>query len=156
MLASALAEEASRKGWAFERFYEHLMAREPDFIQKLKHARSEIGEIDYVYAHNLQDDAFWRVSSYICVECKNWVDNITSNEMHHLTELIREKGPLSCCGVFITSSSYDPSAVTAMRDARIRDKILIIPIEGKDLEDLIEYGFKDLVRKLCEQKVFKR
>ena len=68
------------------------MSREENFFQVYKHARSEIGETDYIYRHNIQDHPFWRVSSYICIECKNWVGNISSKEINHLRELIKEKG----------------------------------------------------------------
>jgi restriction endonuclease Mrr len=132
------------------------MKKEKDFRLVFKHPRSELGEIDYVYCHNLQEHYFWKVSSYICVECKNWKENITSTEINHLTELIRDKGPLSSCGVYITASSYDPSAIEAINYSRVRDKILVVPVEGKHLATLIEKGFKDFIQKLCEEKTFKK
>jgi hypothetical protein len=156
-LKEALKEKSkAEKGWKFEIFFENLMKKEKDFRFVFKHPRSELGEIDYVYCHDLQEHHFWKVSPYICVECKNWKENITSTEINHLTELIREKGPLSCCGVYITSSSYENSAIDAIKYSRIRDKIIVVPVEGKHLNSLIEEGFKNFVQKLCEKKVFKK
>lgn len=132
------------------------MKKEMDFRFVFKHPRSELGEIDYVYSHNLQGHYFWRISPYICIECKNWKANITSTEINHLTELIREKGPFSCCGVYLTSSSYSPSAKRAIENARIRDNIIIVPVEGKHLPSLIERGFKNFIRNLCEERVFRK
>lgn len=156
-MKDALAEpESTKKGYKFEVFFENLMSRHKEFTMVYKHPRSEIGEVDYVYRHELQDHPFWRISPYICVECKNWAEKISSTQMNHLTELIREKGPLCCCGVFITSSSYDPSALTAIRDSRLRDKIVIVPVERKYLKGLIKEGIKDFIQKLCEKIVFKK
>ena len=157
LLNDALKEkDRTKKGQKFETFFENLMQREKDFRLVFKHPRSELGEIDYVYSHNLQDHYFWKVSPYICVECKNWKGNIASTEINHLTELIRDKGPLSCCGVYITSSAYDPSATNAINYSRIRDRIVVIPLEGKHLPSLIERGFKNSIQELCEDKVFKK
>ena len=153
----ALREKSkTKKGWKFEVFLENLMQKEKDFRFVFKHPRSELGEIDYVYSHNLQDHHFWKVSPYICVECKNWKENISSSEINHLKELIREKGPFSCCGVYITSSSYHPSAINAINYSRVMDNIIIVPVEGKHLTSLIEQGFKDFIQKLCEEKIFKK
>lgn len=157
LLNDSLEEkDKSKKGWKFEVFFENLMIREPNFEFRFKHPRSRTGEIDYVYAHNLQDQYFWRISPYICIECKNWKDNITSVEINHFADLIEEKAPLSCCGVYLTTSSYEPSAKEAIKNCRIRNRILIIPVERKHLADLIKVGFEDFIRKLCEEKVFKK
>lgn len=157
LLNDALKEESStKKGWKFEAFFENLMRKEKDFRLVLKHPRSEIGEIDYVYSHNFQDHYFWKVSPYICIECKNWKADISSTEINHLTELVRDKEPLSCCGVYITSSSYNSSAINAINQSRVRDKIVVVPVEGKHLTSLIEQGFKDFIQRLCEEKVFKK
>lgn len=153
----ALQEESkTKKGWKFEAFFENLMQREKDFEFKFKHPRSELGEIDYIYSHNLQDHYFWKISPYISIECKNWKENITSTEINHLTELIRDKGPFSCCGVYITSSSYSPSAIEAINHSRVRDKIIVVPVEGKHLHSLVQMGFRDFVQRLCEKKIFKK
>lgn len=153
----ALREKSkTKKGWKFEVFFENVMKREEDFKRVLKHPRSELGEIDYIYSHNLQDHYFWKVSPYICIECKNWKEDITSNEIDHLTALVRDKGPFSCCGVYITSSSYSSSAIEAINYSRVRDKIIVVPVEGKHLTSLIEQGFKDFIQKLCEEKIFKK
>lgn len=144
-----------RKGQKFEVFFENLISREKEFVQVFKHARSQIGEIDYIYRHNLRDHPFWKISSYVCIECKHWRGEITSYDIDHLIKMIKATGPLSCLGVFITSSSFSPSALTSIRDARLQDKLLIVPIEGKSLEDLVDTGFKELVGKLCEERVFK-
>jgi len=148
--------ESTKRGYKFEVFFESIMSRHEEFTMIYKHSRSEIGEVDYVYRHELRDHPFWRISSYICVECKNWAEDISSTQINHLIELIREKSPFCCCGIFITSSSYNPSALTSIRDSRLRDKIVVIPVERKHLGSLIKEGFKDYIQKLCEKTVFKK
>ncbi|UCD40413.1 MAG: restriction endonuclease [Candidatus Bathyarchaeota archaeon] len=149
-------KEKSKKGGKFEVFFESLMQREKDFRFVFKHARSELGEIDYVYSHNLPEHHFWKIFPYICVECKNWEDDIGPREINHLKTLIDEKAPFSCCGVYITSSSYLPSAINAINFCRASDKIVIVPVEGKDLANLVEQGFIHFIQALCESKVFKK
>lgn len=157
LLDSSMKERSrSKKGWIFEGFFEKLMITEKNFELKFKHPRSKTGEIDYVYHHNIEmGRSFWGLSPYICIECKNWKDNISSVEIGHLVDLVREKGPLSCCGVYLTSSSYDPSATERIKTARVMDRILIIAVDGKNLKGLVDCGFRNFVEDLCEEQVFK-
>lgn len=76
--------------------------------------------------------------------------------MNHFINLVKEKAPFSSCGVYVTTSSFSKQARTAMRDARIRDKIIIIPIEDKDLDGLINDGFKNYVLDVCMKTVLQR
>ena len=157
LLNDAIKEKSrTKKGWKFERFFENLMQREKDFRLVFKHPRTRLGEVDYVFSHSLHHHYFWKLSPYICVECKNWKENITSTEINHLAALIKEKGPFSCCGVYITSSSYDPSAIEAIKQHRAIDNIVIIPVEGKHLNVLIEQGFSVFIQNLCEEIIFKK
>jgi restriction endonuclease Mrr len=129
------------------------MVAEKDFEFVDKHSRSHIGEVDYVYYCKVTDHILWKVSPMICIECKNWNETISSEKMNHFINLVREKSPFSSCGVYITSSSFSKHAKTAIRDARIRDKIIIIPVERKQLNELINFGFKGYILKLCMKTV---
>lgn len=152
---NALTEpDKTKKGYMFELFFENLMSRENEFAKVYKHSRSKLGEVDFVF-RNEGKDSFWQMTPYVCVECKNWERKISSKEMDHFVNLIRDKSPLSCFGVFVTTSSYEDSAKTSMSNARIADKIVIVPVEKKHLKALIEGGFQDCVRKLCEETIFK-
>jgi len=156
LLSNALAEpDNTKKGHLFEVFFENLMAGEKGFTQVYKHSRSRLGEVDYVFRNEVKD-SFWQMFPYVCVECKNWEKKISSREMNHFVNLIKDKSPLSCFGVFLTTSSYEDSAKTSMNNARIGDKIVIVPVEKKHLKALIEEGFKNCARKLCEETIFKK
>ena len=76
--------------------------------------------------------------------------------MDHLISLVKDKSPLSCLGVFITNTQFEESAKTSMKNARIGDKILIVPFEGENLERMISIGFKNSVVERCEESIFKK
>lgn len=145
----------TRKGYEFELFFENLMARHKKFKMVYKHSRSRLGEVDYVFRHEVKDP-FWQMFPYVCVECKNWEKKISSKEMDHFVSLIKDKSPLCHFGVFVASSSFKESAKTSMNNARIGDKIIIVPVERKHLTDLVKNGFKNSIKKLCEEIVFKK
>lgn len=156
LLNDALTEPLkTRKGYKFELFFENLMVRHKEFKIVYKHSRSTLGEVDYVFRNEVKD-SFWQMFPYVCVECKNWEKKISSKEMDHFVSLIKDKSPLCHFGVFMTSSSYEESAKTSMSNARIGDKIIIVPVERKHLTDLVEDGFENSIRKLCEKTVFKK
>ncbi|TET19838.1 hypothetical protein E3J74_05055 [Candidatus Bathyarchaeota archaeon] len=155
LLEDALTEpNNTEKGKKFEIFFENVMSKEKDFQFVDRHSRSRIGEVDYVYRHELTDP-FWQRSPYICVECKNRKNPTNSKHMNQFIKLVKDTF-LCCYCVFITASSYSKSAWDCIRDARIKENILVIPIEGKHLKELIRVGFKDFARKLCEKTVFKK
>lgn len=145
----------TKKGYKFEFFFENLMKREKQFRIVDKHSRSRLGEVDYIYRNEYRG-SFWHQFSHVCVECKNWKKKIASKEMDHLISLIKDKSPLSCLGVFVTNTRFEESAKTSMKNARIGDKILVVPFEGENLESMIELDFKDSVIKRCEESVFKK
>ena len=155
LLKDAIREKNIAQKWKkFEIFFETLMKREKDFEFVRKHCRSSRGEIDYIYSHNLVYDSFWKKSPYICVECKNWKGKINSRDMDHFISLVKSMQILCCYGVYITTSSYEKSAYESIKNAK-NDGILIIPIEKKHLKRLIEEGFKNFVKKLGQEVVFK-
>ncbi len=153
-LDQSIAEKTNEKGTMFELFFESLMKTESNFQFSWKHPRSPNGEIDYVYTHELKN-SFWSMFSYICIECKNWKNNISSVETGHLGDLVEEKDPFACLGVYITTSAYDPSAYADIRKYRLKNRIIIVPIEGKHLQGLIQEGFEKTVQEVCEHTVFK-
>jgi hypothetical protein len=155
LLNNAIKEpEISKKGFAFECFFENLMKTQKSFRLVYKHSRSDLGEVDYIYRIN-HTGSFWNQFSHVCVECKNWQEKITSTEMDHFVGLVKDKSPLRCLGVFVTNSTFAPSAKTSMKNARLLDEILIVPFEGRMLLSLIEHGFRDSVMRVCEENIFK-
>jgi hypothetical protein len=155
LLEKSLRERAVVKGREFERFFQLLMCKENNFEYSFTHPRTRTGEIDFVYKHTMKDP-FWDLSPYVCIECKNWTDNIASVQMGHLGNLVKDKFPLSCIGVYLTTSAYDPSAYETIKEFRNMHKIILIPVEGKHIKDMIEKGFEKFTKEVCEYTVFKR
>jgi Holliday junction resolvase-like predicted endonuclease len=152
LLESALKEKNSgKKGKKFEYFFENFMAQQDGFVYVNKHCRSKVGEIDYLYRSEHLDHPLWKNYHYIFIECKNWGDKIGSRELNHFINLIQAKAFLNCFGVYLATGSLSQQAQTTIRDARIKDKLLIIPIERRDLYSLIEKGFKDHIQEACDK-----
>ena len=127
------------------------MAQQDGFVYINKHCRSNVGEIDYFYRCEYTDHPLWKNYPYIFIECKNWEDKIGSPELNHFIRLMQAKAFFNCCGIYLTTSSLSREALTTIRDARIKDKTLIIPIEGKNLPNLIEKGFKVYIQEACDR-----
>jgi Holliday junction resolvase-like predicted endonuclease len=139
------------KGEKFERFFENFMEQQEGFIFIDKHCRSKVGEIDYFYRNELESHPIWRQYDYLFVECKNWQDKIGSEEMDHFIRLLEAKTTFKCCGIYLTTSSFSPEALTTVRDARMKQGLLIIPFDRKDLFELIRKSFKDFVQETCDR-----
>ena len=127
------------------------MAWQEGFEYIDKHCRSEVGEIDYFYRSELRGHPLWEEYPFVFVECKNWKETIGSEKMNHFISLVKDKAPFSCCGVYITTSSFSRQALTSMRDARLHEKVIVIPIDKNDLPTLIERGLKVLLEEICEK-----
>ena len=156
LLKDAIEEpKGVTKGKKFEFFFENFMAQQPRFIYIDKHCRSKVGEIDYFYRTELRDHPLWEKYPYLFIECKNWKEAISSEKMDHFVRLVKVKNVLLCCGIYITTSSFSPEALTTMRDARNVDKVMIIPIDKKDLPNLIDRGFKVFVQEKCDKVLAK-
>jgi len=143
------------KGEKFELFFENFMAQQEGFVYIDKHCRSKVGEIDYFYRSKLRGHPLWEKFPYLFIECKNWKENISSEKMDHFIELVEAKTIFPCCGVYVTTSSFSQQALTAMRDARIKGKVIVVPIDKNDLPDLIDKGFEILVQEKCDKIIAK-
>jgi hypothetical protein len=152
MLQDAIEEPNNvKKGKKFESFFENFMDQHQGFVYVDKHCRSRVGEVDYFYRVEFRDHPLWEKYPFLFVECKNWKEPISSEKMDHFIRLVIPKQVLSCCGIYITTSSFSPEAFATVRDAIINNKIMIILIDKKDLSDLIDRGFKAFVQAKSEK-----
>ena len=127
------------------------MAQESGFKFIQRHCRSEAGEIDYFYRSEYDDHPLWKQYCYIFAECKNWESVIGSAELDHYIRLLQAKTFMNCFGFYLTTSTLSPEAHTTIRDARMNQKTFIIPVEQKDLKNLIEKGFKSYAQEACDK-----
>ena len=145
-----------KKGEKFEYFFENFMNQQQGFTFINKHCRSKVGEIDYIYRTELRDHPLWERYPYLFIECKNWKGKIGSEQMNHFIKLVGAKNFFSsCCGIYITTSSFSPQALTAVRDARNVEKLLIVLIEKKELFGLIEIGLRVFLQEKCDKIISK-
>lgn len=91
----------------------------------------------------------------VAIESPEKKETISSEKMNHFIRLVKAKAPFSCCGVYITTSSFSPQSMTTMRDARLNEKILVIPIDKNDLPNLIKKGLKVVVQEICDKMLAK-
>ena len=140
-----------KKGKKFEYFFENFMNQQQGFSYIDKHCRSKVGEIDYFYRTELRDHPLWEKYPNLFIECKNWKGTISSEKMDHFIRLVKAKQIFHCCGIYITTSSFSPEALTTMRDARIDNKIMIIPIDKNDLPNFIDKEFKVFIQEKCDK-----
>jgi hypothetical protein len=143
------------KGEKFESFFENFMGQQEGLLYIDKHCRSKVGEIDYFYRNTLCGHPLWEMYPYLFIECKNWKETISSEKMNHFISLVKAKTPFPCCGIYITTSSFSPQALTTMRDARLKENVFIIPIEKNDMSELIDRGFKDSIQEKCDKLLAK-
>lgn len=146
------ASEPLIKGRLLETFLESVVHLDRDFDIVNKHVRTETGEIDYVLKHSIST-GLWAMSPYIAVECKNWKDPIEPAQLHHFLQLVRDNGPLCAIGLYVTVSRLTDGSWTAIRDARLRDKIITIVVEAENFRKLAD-GLRGLVPQLYEKQTF--
>jgi Restriction endonuclease len=152
MLRDAIEEPNKvRKGKMFESFFENFMDQQQGFVYIEKHCRSRVGEVDYFYRADTRDHPLWERYPFLFIECKNWIEPISSEKMDHFIRLVIPKQVLSCCGVYVTTSSFSPESLITVRDAIVKNEIMIILIDKNDLSDLIDQGFKDFVQTKSEK-----
>lgn len=142
------------KGRILEQFFESVVYQDKDFEIVRKHSRVETGEIDYVLRQNIPNDNFWSQSHHVVVECKNWKEPIEPSQLDHFLALARTSGPFCCMGLYVTVSHLTQGAWTAIRDARLRDRIVTVVIEPEFFSRL-SMGLKSTIPRLYEKQVFR-
>lgn len=157
MLKQAISEpNGVKKGNQFETFFQNLVYQEPEFTLIRPHCRSDVGEIDFLYRVDCRGHPLWSKCQYLFVECKNWKEIISSEKADHYISLFEKKNLFSnCCGVYITTSSFSPQAITAVKDAIKNKKLTIILIDRTELISLIEKGFKIFLQEKFDELLSK-
>lgn len=123
--------------------FQSIVCNEQCFSLIKRHARSDVGEMDFFYRAKCDGHPLWSKCAYLFVECKNWKEVISSEKMNHFTTLLESKNIFSnCCGIYITTSSFSPQAITALKKAINGKKLIIIKLGKNDLHKLIDKGFK--------------
>lgn len=152
LLKTAVEEPNTvRKGEKFEVFFGNFMAQQEGFVFLRLHTRSRVGEIDYFYRSEHRDHPLFQKFPYLFIECKNWHDPVSSEKMNHFIRLMQAKSLFSCCGIYITTSYFSPEALTAVRDARMKDGTMVILVDNRELNMMMEKGFKVFIQEKCDE-----
>jgi restriction endonuclease Mrr len=157
LLDDALKEEnAQAKGDKFEIFFQTLVAQDSDLSVAKRHARSDVGEIDYICRTQCSGHPLWATCGYLFIECKNWTGAISSEKMDHFIALVEAKNFLTICvGIYITTSTFSRHALNAAKRAIREKKLAIMLVEKKNLSILIEKGIRQYVQDEFDELVFK-
>ena len=144
LLENAIDEkDETTKGKLFEEFFRNVVERENEFVLVKPHARSDIGEFDFVYKTKCNGHPLWNECQYLFVECKNRKEVVSSKDMNHFVNMLSKKAVFknARCGIYITTKSFSRQANTAAKNG-IAEGLIIFKIAHKDIATLIEKGFK--------------
>jgi Holliday junction resolvase-like predicted endonuclease len=140
------------KGKKFENFLANFIAQQSGFNFLRRHARSKVGEIDYLYRVSYNDHPLWNSFNYIFIECKNWKKTIPSKELSHFLALLKRKSIFRCFGIYLTTSKLSPEALETLKT---NEGLVIIVIERKKLSEMINLGFKTFLQEEFEGMISK-
>ena len=99
---------------------------------------------------NESQNPFWtKQGAYIAIECKNWHSKrVGKNEFISFAEKIRNRGDMCRLGFLISTRSFARTVdIEMIRFSK--ENLLIVPVDGKTLEELVNETERDLfLRKL--------
>lgn len=139
----------------FEEFFRNVVEREDEFILAKQHARSDLGEFDYVYKTNCSGHPLWNNCKYMFVECKNRKEVVSSKDMNHFVKMLDNKSVFrNCCGIYITTKRFSPQANNSAKEG-IAGGLIIFRIAHADITELIEKGFKQFLENQFDELLTK-
>jgi CheY-like chemotaxis protein len=130
-------DDPQRKGSALEQLLAALLASIEGFVEIARNAITQTEEIDIVF-RNGNRSAFWqRQSEIILVECKNWrSQRLGKNEFVLFKEKMRNRLGRCKLGLLICTGSVATTVDKEMLRSSKED-LLVVPIDGKDLRQLV-------------------
>lgn len=158
LLIGAKYQEAKRtknvhkKGKALEELIAALIASIEGFTETGRNVNTTDEEIDIVF-RNESRDAFWqKESGMILFECKNWhSQRVGKNEFGSFIRKIESRSGRCKLGFLICMEDFAETIQSQMLRSS-RDDILVVPINGSDLQSLIEsIDRNELLKKLVEK-----
>jgi hypothetical protein len=141
--ATQTASASTDKGKLLELTAAYLFTSLADFDVRLR-VRGLDSEFDQILRSRNPDDRVHReLGRYVLVECKNTDDKTSASEVRNFSAKVRYAGCTS--GVLVTRAGLTGVRNGAVRDAAYavrkayhRDGLVIVLIDGRDIEDVIE------------------
>ncbi len=130
--------DRNRKGKLLEELVRLLFRATPGFERVETRLNNKSEEIDIVVENNA-DDAPWKNdgASYLLGECKNWSKPCGSGELAKFREKLTAKYQRARTGFFFAPGGFTKEFHN-VRGQRTSEDILVIPVDGEDLERWIE------------------
>lgn len=130
--------DRNRKGKLLEELVKLLFRATPGFERVETRLDNKVEEIDIIVENNA-DDAPWKNdgASYLLGECKNWSKPCGSSELRDFHGKLTTKYQRARTGFFIAPGGFTKE-FHSERGRRTGEDILVIPVDGDDLERWIE------------------
>lgn len=146
-------KDSNRKGKALENLLSYILSTIEGFCI-ITRVRTQTEEIDII-VRNESKDKFWEKQGlYIILECKNWSEKVGKDEI----VLFRDKldNRFNRCNLgFLVSVNGFWSTINKDNLRNSKGDILIVPIDGKNLEKLVVCEDKsEILKKFFEESVF--
>ena len=147
----AQAEASSaRKGRLLEDLLELLLKQVPGFVVATRR-RSTDEEFDLVVRNESTDPLWSKDSQYFLVECKHWTSKVGPAELDRFIAKLERRHGRAKLGFFVAANGFT-AGFSATLAARRREQILVVPIDGRDLQRWVERDDRDVVLKELHQR----
>lgn len=136
--------ESSQKGILLENFASLLFTEIEGLIIVEKNLRTQTAELDIVLQNNVARP-FWinLGTPLIFVECKNWSKHVDVKEASALESKMRSRGRAVTMSIFLSVSGFTRPFFNHILNLS-RDNLLIVAIQGRDIDKLFEDSLFDV------------
>jgi CheY-like chemotaxis protein len=136
--ASARSKLGTERGKALEDLTAALFASIEGFVEIDRNINTKTEEIDIAFRNESRDPAWQRESQIILVECKNWSSKtVGKNEFVLFEDKMRNRFGRCRLGFLVCTEDFAETVTLSMIRGS-RDDLLIVPINGERLRQLVE------------------
>ncbi|WP_247223794.1 restriction endonuclease [Synechococcus elongatus] len=114
----------------------HNFLESPYLKLNSKRRRCETGEIDLDFTvKRIEATLFFEFSYLLIVECKNWQKTVGACELRTFCSKMRDVD--ANIGIFFATNGITKDAKQIIRNAWVKDKIVVITFDAKELDKII-------------------
>lgn len=132
----AAAADPNRKGLLLEELMILLFRSIHGFRHVNVRRKSEDEEIDLVIRNESSDPLWFRESSYILVECKNWSRPVDPREFDRFQSKLERRFGRARLGFFVAAAGFT-KGFHSTRQAERKGSVLVVCIAPQDLQQLV-------------------
>lgn len=135
---TVFTEETNRKGKALETLVAALFADIEGFVEVGRNRNTQTEEIDIVFRNESRHPTWQKESSLILVECKNWhSQKVGSSEFSDFQKKTENRFGRCKLGFLICTETFAETVTKEMLRSSKAD-LLVVPIDGEELQQLVE------------------